>query len=143
MASSIQKRFRGKVRDDYLALIIRYPLSSITSDEELSQARDMLDQLLMKRKLSSGETLYLDALSDLVGTYEQVHHPLASASDADILRHFIEARGVTQSDVYKETGIPKSSISEVLSGKKQLTRQMINKLADYFSVDKGILAQNL
>lgn len=143
MASSIQKRFRGKVRDDYLALIIRYPLSSITSDEELSQAQDMLDQLLMKRKLSSGETLYLDALSDLVGTYEQVHHPLASASDADILRHFIEARGVTQSDVYKETGIPKSSISEVLSGKKQLTRQMINKLADYFSVDKGILAQNL
>lgn len=39
-----------------------------------------------------------------------------------------------------DTGLPKSSISEVLAGKKSFSRQMIRKLADYFHVDVGVLA---
>lgn len=39
------------------------------------------------------EVTYLDALSDLVGTYEDEHHALKPASDVDMLRHLMEARG--------------------------------------------------
>ena len=39
--------------------------------------------------------------------------------------------------------IPKSTISEVLAGKKPLSRQLIRKLADYFGVDVSVLAANL
>ena len=42
-----------------------------------------------------------------------------------------------------ETGLPKSTISEVLGGKKTFSRQMIRKLADYFHVDVGVLAANI
>ena len=40
--------------------------------------------------------MYLDALSDLVAAYEDEHYPIEPASDADMLRHLMEAKGVTQ-----------------------------------------------
>lgn len=50
-----------------------------------------------------------------------------------------EARNMT----CRETGLPKSSISEVLAGKKPFSRQMLRKLADDFGVDVGVLAANI
>ena len=38
--------------------------------------------------------------------------------------------------------VPKSTICEILSGKKYLSRQMIRKFADYFRVDASVLAAN-
>ena len=86
---------------------------------------------------------YLDALSDLVGSYEDEHFSLEPASDAYMLRHLLDAKGITQAELHRETGISKSSISEVFAGKKPLSRQMIRKLAAYFAVDVSVLAGNL
>jgi HTH-type transcriptional regulator/antitoxin HigA len=55
----------------------------------------------------------------------------------------MDAKGVSQAAVHQATGIPKSTISEVLAGKKPFSRQMIRKLAGYFGVDVGVLAGNL
>ena len=60
-----------------------------------------------------------------------------------MLRHLMDAKGVTQVEVSHEAGISKSTISEVLSGKRPFSRQMIRKLADYFGVDVSVLAANL
>ena len=141
--ATITKRFKGKVRDDYLALISKFPLTSIRSDDDLGAAQAMMDRLLAKGGLSRGEELYLDALSDLVGAWEDEYAAVLPASDADMLRHLMEAKGVNQSDLHRSTGIAKSTISEVLSGKKPFTRQLIAKLASFFDVDKGVLAHNL
>src|ERR1700730_17512316 len=89
------------------------------------------------------KAIYLETLSDLVAAYEDDHYPIEPASDADMLRHLMEAKGVTQAQLSRETLIPKSTISEVLSGKKPFSRQMIRKLADYFGVDVSVLAANL
>ena len=62
--------------------------------------------------------MYLDALSDLVASYEDAHYPIEPASDADMLRHLMEAKGVTQAELHRDTGLAKSSISEVLAGRK-------------------------
>ena len=42
----------------------------------------------------------------------------------------------------RAAGIARSSISEVLAGKKPFSKQMIRKLADYFKIDPAILAGN-
>jgi antitoxin component HigA of HigAB toxin-antitoxin module len=60
-----------------------------------------------------------------------------------MLRHFMDTKGVTQAELSRETAISKSSASEVLAGKKPLSRQMIRKLAAYFQVDASVLAANL
>ena len=80
----------------------------------------VLDELLAKGKLTTGEEMYLDALSDLLASYEDAHYPIAPASDADMLRHLMEAKGVTQANLHRDTGLAKSSISEVSGWQKNL-----------------------
>ena len=120
-----------------------FPLASLKSDEQLAEAQKVMDRLLAEGELDGGEAMYLDALSDLVDTYEDIHHPIEPASDADMLRHLMEAKSVTQAQLSRDTKIAKLTISEVLSGKKSFTRQMIRKLADYFGVDVGVLASGI
>ncbi|MEI8241394.1 MAG: helix-turn-helix domain-containing protein [Actinomycetota bacterium] len=143
MATKTKFGLKGKGRDTYLELVQVFPLASIKSDEHLEAAQEIMDQLLAKGKLDGGEEMYLDALSDLVAAYEDEHHAIASASDADMLRHLMEAKDVTQAQLSRETGMAKSTISEVLSGKKTFSRQMIRKFSDYFKVDVSVLAANL
>lgn len=102
-----------------------------------------MDALLDPGKLSAGKELYLDALSDLVAAYEDEHYRILPASDAEMLRHLMESRGISQSELQRSTKIRKSTISEILSGKKSFSRQLIRTLADFFNVDKSILAHNL
>ena len=68
---------------------------------------------------------------DLVHAEEVLRH------DADLLRHLMEAKGISQSQLSREADLPKSSISEVLAGKKPFSRQMIRKLADYLGSKRG------
>ncbi|HVC95229.1 MAG TPA: helix-turn-helix transcriptional regulator [Pirellulales bacterium] len=143
MTTKTQFRLKGKSRDSYLELVLDFPLASIKSDDHLAEAQRMMDQLLARGALDEGEETYLDALSDLVGAYEDEHHSIEPASDADMLRHLLDAKGVSQIQLSRDAGLPKSTISEVLAGKKPFSRQMIRKLADYFHVDVSVLASNI
>ena len=133
----------GKGRDSYLELVQAFPLASIKSEDHLEEAQESMDRLLAKEKLDEGEEMYLDALSDLVASYEDDHHAIEPASDGDMLRHLLEARDVSQAQLSRDTGIAKSTISEVLSGKKPFSRQMIRKLSHYFNVHGSVLAANI
>jgi HTH-type transcriptional regulator / antitoxin HigA len=122
---------------------MKFPLASLKSEEHFEAAQAVLDVLLAKQKLNVGEEMYLDALGDLVAAYEDAHYAIGPASDAEMLRHLMEAKGVSQADIHRDTGLAKSSISEVLAGRKPFSRQMIHTLADYFKVDVGVLAANI
>jgi HTH-type transcriptional regulator / antitoxin HigA len=142
MAIKTNFSLKGAGRDSYLELVTAFPLASIKSDAHLGAAQKVLDQLLACGKLDDGEETYLDALSDLVAAYEDKHYAIEPASDADMLRHLMDAKGVTQAQLGRDTALPKSTISEVLAGKKPFSRQMIRKFADYFRVDASVLAAN-
>jgi HTH-type transcriptional regulator/antitoxin HigA len=59
-----------------------------------------------------------------------------------MLAHLMEAKGVSQVQLSRDAIIPKSTISEVLAGKKRFSRQLIRKLAAYFDVHASVLAGN-
>ncbi len=143
MATKTQFRLRGKSKDSYLELVLDFPLASIKSDDHLEEAQKVIDALLARVTLNEGEETYLDALSDLVGAYEDEHHAIATASDADMLQHLLDAKGITQAQLSREADLAKSTISEVLKGRKRFSRQMIRKLSVYFQVDASVLAANI
>ncbi|MBC8871461.1 MAG: helix-turn-helix domain-containing protein [Planctomycetes bacterium] len=143
MTTRTSSRFTGKNRDSYLELVLAFPLCSIRSEEQFKGAQDVMDGLVKKGKLNYGEEMYLDALSDLVAAYEEEHYPIEPPSDADMLRHLMEAKGVTQTQLSREAEIAKSTVSEILAEKRSFSRQIIRKLADYFNVDVSVLAGNL
>jgi HTH-type transcriptional regulator/antitoxin HigA len=104
---------KGKRRDSYLELVLAFPLASIKSEEHLEEAQNVMDRLLARGELGDGEEMYLDALSDLVAAYEDENHAIEPASDADMLRHLLQARGVTQAQLSRDAAMPRSTISEV------------------------------
>jgi HTH-type transcriptional regulator/antitoxin HigA len=141
MVAKTRYALTGRTRDSYMELVLAFPLASIKTEEQLTAAQEVMDRLLARR-LDAGGELYLDALSDLVASYEDDHHAIAPASDADMLRHLMDAKGLTQATLSREAGISRSSVSEVLAGKKNFSRQMIRKLAERFGIEPAVLAAN-
>ena len=128
------------VKDLYFDLVRRFPLRPIRSDEDLDEAVRVVDSLLDRKDLTPEEEDYLEVLGDLIEQYESEAHPIAPVSDGEMLRHLIEAKGVSQTELSKATGIADSTISEVLKGKRPLNRGHIGKLARYFSVSPDVFA---
>lgn len=122
----------------YLDLVRAFPLRPIRSDEELDRAIATVNSLIDRDDLDPGEDDYLDVLSDLVEKYETEHHPIPAVSEADMLRHLIEARDVTQAQLAADTGIAESTVSAILSGKRGLSRNHVVALARYFKVSPAV-----
>lgn len=122
----------------YLELVLAFPLRPLCTDDELDEAIGVLDRLLSrKRPLDEHEQGYFDSLSHEVRLYEEANIPMPSVSGAALLRHLIDARSATLSEVASQTGIAVSTISSVLSGKRRLNRIHIENLAHYFGIAPG------
>jgi HTH-type transcriptional regulator/antitoxin HigA len=132
------KTINRKLTASYLALIRRFPLRPITSESELDQATALVNELLDRDGLDSAEEDYLDVLSDLIERYEDKHHPIEDVSADEMLAFLIEQKGVSQAEAARGAGIAESTISEVISGKRQLTRKQIERLASYFHVSPAV-----
>lgn len=133
-------RLRAKTRvpeAGYLNLIREFPLASIRNERQLRKAQGFVDRLL-RSPLSDGAEQYLGVLSDLIAVYEDAHCEFPSVSTADLLAHLIEVKGVSQGNVHRGTGIPRSTISEILSGARQLSLGHIEPLANYFNVPRSV-----
>jgi HTH-type transcriptional regulator / antitoxin HigA len=118
----------------YLALIQRFPLRPIRTEAELDAASGIIDELTDRDDLSVAESDYLDVLGDLVEKYEDENVEMPHVSDAEMLRCLMNENGVRQAEVVRGTGISKTVLSLVLSGKRDLTREHIETLAKYFGV---------
>ena len=123
----------------YLELIRQFPLRPIRSEEEHDRAIAMVDALGSRIKdLAADERDYLDVLCDLVEKYETEHYPEPDVDPLAMIRELIAARGITQADVARETGIAESMLSEVFKGKRPMGRKTIETLSRFFHVDPGV-----
>jgi len=140
MGAIVKKRVaaQGSEGDRYLDLVQAFPLKHLRSDRELAHAIKVINSLIIRSDLARGEQDYLDVLTDIVEKYETENCPMDTVSDAEMLRHLIDARGITQAKLSADVRIPMSTISEVLHGKKKLTRRHIGILAGYFGVGPDV-----
>lgn len=132
------KTRRQKAPDRYLELVQCVALRPIRNDVELDEAIHMVNYLNDCDRLNGDEKDYLDVLADLIEKYESVHIAIERVSEAEMLRHLIEAKGVTQSQVAKDCRIAESTVSELLSGERMMNRNHIAKFAAYFHVSPGV-----
>ena len=128
--------------DRYLELIRLFPLRPIRDDAELDAAIAVIDALSDRGGLTPDEEDYLDVLGDLVEKYETEAHPMPAVSDAEMLRHLMEARETTQAAVASATGIAVSTVSEILAGKRALNRGHVEALARHFHVSPAVFLKS-
>ena len=117
-------KVQGGVDSAYMTLIRRLPLRPIRTDAELDAAIQVIDELTERDGLSAGEMDYLDVLGDLVEKYENEHVVLPDVSDAAMLSCLMDEKCVKQADVVRGTGISKTVLSLILTGKRELTRRI-------------------
>lgn len=138
MARTALSNLYGRSQDRYLELVLAFPLRPIRTERELDDATDVIHSLIDLERPSGPERDYLGVLTDLVEAYEAEHYPDEPVSDADMLQHLLEIKGLSQATAAKGAGIAESTISEVLSGKRTLNRRQIGKLAKFFAVRAGV-----
>lgn len=130
---------QSRTTNTYFSLVRTLPLVPIRNHTHLRAAQKMIDSLLQRADLDHGEEEYLEVLGNIVAEYENEHFPIAAPSDASLLRHLIEdAKGVSQADVARDTGIAPSTISEILSGTRAISKSHIPALAQYFNVSPAL-----
>jgi HTH-type transcriptional regulator/antitoxin HigA len=122
---------------DYLTLVLKHPLVAIDDDEAHAQAIKVLNQIIDLRKPTPGQEAYMDALGDLVHSYESQIYVHARTPASERLKSLIEFKDVTQTEVHEATGIAHSTISEILSGRRKPSRKAIAAFSAYFKVEPG------
>ncbi len=109
----------------------------IHNDEELRAYTDALFQLTAKAGTTKNEDEAIELLTLLIEHYESEHYQIPSAGPVEVLRYLMESNGLSQRDLVPEFGI-ESTVSLVLSGKRQMNRNHIARLANRFHVSPAV-----
>lgn len=114
----------------------------IRSERAYDKALRQIEELMSKPRRTRNDEDLLGVLVLLVEDYESNNcEPIATATTDVLLRHLMDARGVNAATLASDTGIPKSTVSEMLSGTRGISRRNITRLAEYFSVSPQLLLE--
>ncbi len=110
----------------------------VVRDEKQNQAYvRLLEKLTSKKSVTRAEEKLIDLLAVLIEDFEAKYFPVPEAPPVAIIRHLMEAHGLRQKDLVSIFGT-ESIASEVLHGKRELTREHIKRLSARFGVSPAV-----
>ncbi len=105
----------------------------IRTEEEYERLTSELMRLDEREDLSREENELAELLTLLIDEYEERRYPIRKANPRQTLQHLMEARKLTQKDLWKVFG-SKGITSEVFHGKRSISKAQAKKLAEFFHV---------
>jgi len=88
-------------------------------------------------EISEEEGRLLELLSIVIEEYENRAHPLPKAKPHRILAYLLKEKGMKPSDLW--IVLPKSGVSEILGGKRGISKAQARQLAELFHVPLDLL----
>jgi HTH-type transcriptional regulator / antitoxin HigA len=104
-------------------------------ERRLTEAKHLMEK--GEEALTAEEGKLLGLLVTLIEQYEEHHYPIDPVSPQVMLQHLMEARGLTHKDVWALFG-SKGVASEVLNGKRAVSKAQAKKLAEFFHVSPAL-----
>lgn len=101
-------------------------IKPIRNDDDLTNSFQRLE-VIFQAEEGTPEYDEMEILVALIEAYENKHYPIKHADPVEAIRFQMEQMNLKQKDLEPYLGVP-SKISEVLSGKRQLSLPMIKKL---------------
>ncbi len=105
----------------------------IRADDECARLTSELLRLDEIQDPSPEEKELAELLTVLIDDYEERRYPIRKSSPHQTLHHLMEARHLTQKDLWKLFG-SKGITSEVFHGKRSISKTQAKKLARFFHV---------
>jgi HTH-type transcriptional regulator/antitoxin HigA len=110
-----------------------------------AQYRRVLKQLdaLMRPHPPREHALMIDLLASLVQQYEANNGPPPKKlAPAEYLAELLEARELSHAEVGRATGVPRSVLSNVLAGRRAISKTNAMRLAHYFRVPASMFIED-
>ena len=122
-------------RRKYVRLANRIVVKAIESEREFDQMVAAVRSLMDKgeERLSPEETALLETMAILIEAYDTSHHPVSPTPPHDMLAQLMETSGRAPKDLLPVFGT-RGRVSEVLNGKRSISKEQAKKLAARFSV---------
>jgi HTH-type transcriptional regulator/antitoxin HigA len=116
------------------------PPQAILDEDQYGNAVEMIDRLMASGQLTTGQSLYLETLVQLVQNYESRAHAIDTAdlSGLDSLKYLLAENGMNASDLARLLGVHVSLGSKILGGQRSLTIDHVKKLAARFRVSAAL-----
>jgi len=119
--------------------VIKMNLKPIRSNSDYEEALSCVEELIMlDPELDTEEADRLSVLSILLEKYEKENFPIEIPSAIDAIKFRMEQLGLAQKDLIPYFGSA-SRVSEVLSGKRLLTVNMISALSNGLGIPEKAL----
>jgi HTH-type transcriptional regulator / antitoxin HigA len=122
-------------RRKYARLANRVVVKAIETEEEYDRMVAAVERLMDKGEanLSTEESALLETMAILVQAYDDRHNPLPPLAPNKMLSYLMQTSGRTSKDLLPVFGT-RGRVSEVLSGKRSISKDQAKKLAAAFKV---------
>ena len=124
--------------DRYKKLLVRIMPVVIQTEEENERMLAEVEKLMAKGEdLSPEEDALLRLMATLIQDFEEKFYQPREATPLEVLRHLMEARDLKQSDLLEVFG-SKGIASEVINGKRAISKTQAKALAKFFGVSADL-----
>jgi HTH-type transcriptional regulator/antitoxin HigA len=122
----------------YGELLAQYQPKIITTEEENERAIALVESLTQNSDLTPEEEQIVELLITLIEKFEAEHYPLHNLSTPlSRLTFLMEENQLHQADLIEVFGA-KDIASEVLSGKRQISKSHALKLGEFFNLNPAL-----
>lgn len=108
----------------------------IQNDADHAQAKALIEKLMNSK--NSADQARMVAQARLTEAYERSRWPQRAPSLPDLLAYLMEEHGLSRADLIPLLGTA-SRVSEVLTGKRELSMSMVRKLRERFHISADLL----
>jgi HTH-type transcriptional regulator / antitoxin HigA len=108
----------------------------IQNDADHEEAKVLLDKLM--RSDDPGKRARMVAQARLIESYERTRWPRRTPTLPDLLTYLMDQHGLARPDLVPLLGTA-SRVSEVLSGKRELSMTMVRRLRERFHISADLL----
>jgi HTH-type transcriptional regulator/antitoxin HigA len=113
------------------------PLRPIRNEEDFQRLHELADVLADAVGDEVNHPLYslFDLTMTLIEQWEKEHVSIPAAAPREVLRHLLEVNNLKQKDL-EDIASP-TLVSDILSGRREISRRLAKTLAERFNVNIG------
>jgi len=124
---------------EYARLLSKALPVKIRTEAEYDRLNAIIRELVDRNEegLSPEEERLVDLLSDLIQQYDEEHYPVKDLPPHEMLCSLMDDNGLGHKDIWQLFG-SQGVASEVLKGKRAISRAQAKRLGDFFKIDPGV-----
>ena len=123
--------------ESYAQLLAKYQPKVIETEADNDRAIEWASELEHLANRSHEEDAILELLVTLIEKFEEENYPIPEGTPHTMLLHLMEASEIKQENLVGVIG-SRGVVSEIVNGKRSISKAQAKALAEFFSVDVGL-----